>query len=739
MSTASDTIYATGASGTTSTGVNWANTTNATGSSNGVFADWSNVSSGAVGTLELTGYNGQTAMGGVEPQSVDAVSARIWNYVSSTSRITAATAQLFSGAVAIGSPVTVTRTTTTTNNQLITFPTAPTWAQCADLRVRIVYTRGSVTTAGNAFVDAAALSIDYTPIFDPSLIALTPGTPAQSTTTETTITPALPAGLVDGDWVLVVGTSNASGGGFTGISSGWEVVLANTDSVNGATSLHGAAWARKWVSGDTAPVLTFTSGRAAAVCIRVQNADPTTFLDVAASVTQAPGSTQESVDAPTLTPVTTGAALVALMFARSSLTNTFRTFTTPPGMTTAGYCHGNDTTTTNSNEAIFYDSSESAGVATGIRTSALSGTATGAFGASFLIKPAQSGVLSGAVSLLQTPTFTADATRVQPGAVSLSASPSLTTASDQTFFSSVSLTSSASLSAVAVVSKIAVVSLSATSTISTIALRIAVSSVSLVVSPALTTDASSFSILDGAVVITAESTILASATSVVFASLSLNASPTLSALSNWAAYSSASLTAVPSLNVGAPTLIVLGSVSLVGGATLTVNGLVIGFPSLTMTSTSTFNVEVAGGVLGAVSLLALIDLITAANRTTLSSLSWTAIPTFSALALQISLGMVACTVDPEINIGNPTNIVNGLLGFVVDVFTSFNATNGFRGNIELVVTYNLVAFSFYHNIPGPISITSIDISKGISIESKISQSVNLIRQRESGFTLTPPR
>jgi hypothetical protein len=291
-------------------------------------------------------------------------------------------------------------------------------------------------------------------------VTLTPGTAVQSTTSVTTLTPTLPSGLVSGDYVLVVATSNASGGGFTGISAGWTAVLASTDSVNGSTSLHGAIWVRKWVNGDTSPVLTFASGRAGAICIRVNGADPTTFLNVAASVTQGTGTTQTTVSAPTLTPTAAGIALVTTMFARSATGNTFITFTTPAGMTTTGYARGNDTTTTNSALSAFYDNSETSGVATGVRTSTLSTTATGSFGAAFLINPAGGGTTyQGAVSLSATATLTTDGVVSTPGAVSLTATASLSPTANQTFAAAVSLTSTTALTTVGIRSTAGIVSL----------------------------------------------------------------------------------------------------------------------------------------------------------------------------------------------------------------------------------------------------------------------------------------
>ena len=156
-------FWATGLSAGTSTGTNWTNSSNALDPNDSTFAAWANTSANAVGTITLNGYNGQTAMGGVQPPSIDQVQATIYHYVTNTTRVSAATAQLFSGLTPIGTTVTLTRTTTTTNSQTITFPAVPTWAQCTDLRIEIKYTRFNGTQAGTANVDAAGMVISYTP------------------------------------------------------------------------------------------------------------------------------------------------------------------------------------------------------------------------------------------------------------------------------------------------------------------------------------------------------------------------------------------------------------------------------------------------------------------------------------------------------------------------------------------------------------------------------------------------
>lgn len=158
------TAYATGATGTQTAG-SWATTASATGAPDTTgLAVWTSTTTASTGTLELTGYNGQTMMGGTQPTSVDSVTADVVQWTSAaTTRMTSVTAQLFSGATSIGTAVTLTLSNTSGNSQTITFPTAPTWAQCTDLRVRVVYTKNG-TQACNGQVDAVGLRIDYTPV-----------------------------------------------------------------------------------------------------------------------------------------------------------------------------------------------------------------------------------------------------------------------------------------------------------------------------------------------------------------------------------------------------------------------------------------------------------------------------------------------------------------------------------------------------------------------------------------------
>lgn len=150
------------ASGTPSTtGTTWANTTNVNGTNNAAFATWTSSSSGASGSITPSGYGAQAAMGGSAPVSVDSVDVTVYAYVSNATRVSSISVQLTDGGTPIGSPQTMTKSTTSTNNQKFTF-TGVTWAQLANLGVRITFTRGGVTTQSICYVDAAPLTVTYT-------------------------------------------------------------------------------------------------------------------------------------------------------------------------------------------------------------------------------------------------------------------------------------------------------------------------------------------------------------------------------------------------------------------------------------------------------------------------------------------------------------------------------------------------------------------------------------------------
>lgn len=147
----------------TTTGSTWTNTTNANGSTTGNVATLT-AATGTQGSLLAAGYGVQAAIG-AQPQSVDSVSCTVNAYVGTTTRWSSVTVQLYDGASnPIGTAQSYTLSATTTNSQTLTFTgaNAPTWAQCADLRVNLVAVRTGAQS--NTFnVDTVGpLTVTYT-------------------------------------------------------------------------------------------------------------------------------------------------------------------------------------------------------------------------------------------------------------------------------------------------------------------------------------------------------------------------------------------------------------------------------------------------------------------------------------------------------------------------------------------------------------------------------------------------
>lgn len=165
-------LYA-GAVAATSGTPAWTTTTNAVGSTTATFAGWAPTTGGATGYIQLGTYGAQAATnGGVQPTSVDSVVATVrFHVTSATARWTSITAQLYDGAsTAIGAAQTLTLSTTATNEQAVTF-TGVTWAQLANLNVRVTGVK-SGTQASTLNVDRVGVVVNYT-LPGPSIATLT--------------------------------------------------------------------------------------------------------------------------------------------------------------------------------------------------------------------------------------------------------------------------------------------------------------------------------------------------------------------------------------------------------------------------------------------------------------------------------------------------------------------------------------------------------------------------------------
>jgi hypothetical protein len=218
-------------------------------------------------------------------------------------------------------------------------------------------------------------------------IAFTAGTSVESTASQSSTTVTLPSGLASGDYTIIFISVNATNANIT-TPAGWTDILPDTNSVNGSTSMAHAIFYRKWVSGDTDPSISHSNGRVAATPVKVTGADPSTFVNNAATVTQA-ASGATTIVAPTITPSST--ALV-VSFAGRHATN--GVFLSPWGSLSAGLtkiaeANGKATNATNAGHCIAYEI-VSANTATGTRQANPANATTGAFGTSFALNVAAS-------------------------------------------------------------------------------------------------------------------------------------------------------------------------------------------------------------------------------------------------------------------------------------------------------------------------------------------------------------
>lgn len=242
-------------------------------------------------------------------------------------------------------------------------------------------------------------------------ITFTAGTSVESTASVTSTTVTLPAGLADGDYTIIVASLNASTG-FITTPSGWTDILPYTNSANGSTSDTLAIFYRKWVSGDTDPVVATKSGRVAMTPIKVSGADPTTFVDVAGTVTQA-ASGATTIVAPSITPAST--SLVCVFNGRHVSSGVYLDPWTnlSADLTKIAEANGRASTATNAGHCIA-NATVAASVATGTRQADPANATTGAMGVSFSLNVAAAGGSS------QTATPTAIASGEAVGTPSLS-------------------------------------------------------------------------------------------------------------------------------------------------------------------------------------------------------------------------------------------------------------------------------------------------------------------------------
>lgn len=306
----------------------------------------------------------------------------------------------------------------------------------------------TISLTGHTTTNAAVSWIEVVPAaVQPTT---TVGTPYQSTTSVTTATVTLPTGLVAGDATYLFCTLNSSSGVITG-PAGWTTVQASTNSSSATSTSHVVAiFSKFWVSGDTNPVVTCTSGRFAILPVKVSNTDVTTPIEAAVGYTTQTSATA-AVDAPSQT-ATNSRLLVTMHSGRSALNGTFITWTPPTGMTELGEAVSSEATSTNPSLEVNSLVLGASG-ATGAKTATASATATGSAGVSLLPNPIVARVASTAkvVNFTGSGALTASGSATIPSSfsasVSLSGSGALTAAVTPALPQAVPLSGSGTLTA----------------------------------------------------------------------------------------------------------------------------------------------------------------------------------------------------------------------------------------------------------------------------------------------------
>jgi hypothetical protein len=214
-------------------------------------------------------------------------------------------------------------------------------------------------------------------------VTLTAGTPFEATTSVTTGTVTLPAGLVNGDWTFLFCTLNAATGVITG-PAGWSTAFASAQST-ASTSHVTAIYYRKWVGGDTDPAVTCTSGRLAVLPVKVSGAHGTNPIEGAVDSTSQASATT-AVDAPSQTS-TLSKLLVTMHSGRSAAATTIILWAPDAAETELAEATSRAVGSTNASLEVC-SQVITAGSTTGSRTATADSTATGSRGISMLLAAA---------------------------------------------------------------------------------------------------------------------------------------------------------------------------------------------------------------------------------------------------------------------------------------------------------------------------------------------------------------
>lgn len=136
----------------------WATIAAAQGKATGDYATWSSTTSGASAAMECRGYAAQTLI--PSTATITQVRATIRYATNSTTSLSGVVARFYNGTTALGVNTTITRTANQIAETTITLSN-PTYAQLADLRVRITGTRPASTISSVLYVDRIGIEIDY--------------------------------------------------------------------------------------------------------------------------------------------------------------------------------------------------------------------------------------------------------------------------------------------------------------------------------------------------------------------------------------------------------------------------------------------------------------------------------------------------------------------------------------------------------------------------------------------------
>lgn len=367
--TNSTTLYGTTATPSTATGATWTNPNNATGSTAGTVAVWTSTTRSVTATLQLSGYNFSSALpaGNV----LTGVTANIAAYMASTATtiLTSVTAQLFSGTTAIGSAVSLTPySTTTTNVYTVNFPTLPTTAQLADLRVTISGVRGNSTTSTTLDVDYVGMFISYATLN--TTLTYINGSSLSLSDIGTTFTLTVPTGVTSNHFgIILLGTDNS-------ITTTWNPPAGFTERVGsptgeGNTDVHIWTTPSGQAAGNTL-AFTRTSGQGGMYWSQIWFDASGADVALVGTVTTRGGTIMSTDTCASIT--TTQANQPVLIIATDRATSTTGVSGISPANVRQDY-YNHDSGTVVSH--VVYDMTQAAAGATGAFTVTFAGTGSG--------------------------------------------------------------------------------------------------------------------------------------------------------------------------------------------------------------------------------------------------------------------------------------------------------------------------------------------------------------------------